>query len=92
MFHTSLNMTIVLISCSKTILQKSAIVDGKGSCAIIYDSELSYPKILFPHCKIEILKSVQHIQNQTKKIPSTNVAFMYVEFSLVAIGAKMTRL
>jgi hypothetical protein len=38
---TSDSMTSVLILCSETMRQKSAVVDSSGSCVIIKDSELS---------------------------------------------------
>jgi len=38
---TSDSMTSVLILCSETMRQKSAVVDSSGSCVIMKDSELS---------------------------------------------------
>ena len=38
---TSDSMTSVLIHCSETMRQKSAVVDSSGSCVIMKDSELS---------------------------------------------------
>ena len=38
---TSDSMTSVLILCSETMRQKSAVVDSSGSCVMMKDSELS---------------------------------------------------